>query len=88
MADSTDIAKGSFAVYPNPASNEIYVELDALSLQQNCSVALIDQLGREHFRKEHVGAGTSISQAHLPDGLYHILLIRGTEQTAIKIGST
>lgn len=83
--DSSLMVSGTFKVYPNPTADEVFVHLDEISLQQNCSIVLIDQLGREHFRKEKVNARTRIALGHLPDGIYHILLWRGAEKSAVKI---
>ncbi len=84
LSDSSTVA-GNFTVYPNPTSNEVFVELDALSLLQKCTILLVDQLGREHFRKERPGARTAIELSHLPDGLYYILLWRNEQKSTVKI---
>lgn len=85
LPDSSNVIAGSFNVYPNPAAGQVFVQLDAISLQQPCTITLLDQLGREHFRKEHAEASTVISLDNLPDGLYYIILWRGEQKNTVKI---
>lgn len=82
---SQNVHQGGFSVFPNPTSDEVFVQLDVLSLQQSCTLVLLDVLGREHFRRADVGARTTIPLVQLPDGIYHVVLWRGQQKDAVKI---
>ncbi|PSK95067.1 T9SS type A sorting domain-containing protein [Taibaiella chishuiensis] len=76
---------GTFRVYPNPAGNFVTLYLDFVSLQQKCTVVLMDQSGREHFRKQAATATTEIPLAKLADGMYYVILFRDNQKDVVRV---
>jgi len=60
-------------VYPNPASTQVTVELDALP--PNAQLLLRDALGREVHRQRIAGHYTTLQLQHLPNGCYNLEIL-------------
>lgn len=80
-----DIRIGSFSVFPNPSSNLVNVTFDQVSLGSTCMVTLLDQLGKEHYRKTVEASTLTIPIGHLADGVYHLVVLRGSRKDVVKI---
>ncbi|NJB87476.1 pectin methylesterase-like acyl-CoA thioesterase [Lewinella marina] len=74
----------ALAVYPNPATNQVSVELSDGYLGV-VTVSVVDALGRQilhrNRNKEDQVLRTELSVADLPHGLYHLLIRQGDCQT-------
>lgn len=85
LAGGDNNKAGAFRVYPNPAGNVATLYLDFISLQQKCTVVLMDQSGREHFRKQASSANTEIPLAKLADGMYYLILFRDNQKDVVRV---
>ena len=65
------IRSNDVGVYPNPASTEVYFDLE--NLDPNSTIELFDPLGRRLWSRPAVES-KSISVENLPAGLYHALI--------------
>lgn len=75
----------SFKVYPNPSNDNFNIAIDASMLQMGCEISLTDQLGRVHYQQKAVSAITTISTAHLADGVYYVILNYGSQKSTVKL---
>lgn len=75
----------SFNVFPNPVSDILNVEVAHAQLDHNCLILLLDQYGREHFRVAPTQRKTTISIAHLADGVYYVVVFYDGKKAYRKI---
>lgn len=74
-----------FNVYPNPSNDNFNIAIDANMLEIGCEISLTDQLGRVHHQQKAATAITTISTAHLADGVYYITLNYGSQKSTVKL---
>jgi len=67
-------------VYPNPASANVIVELERVSVRSE--LVLRDALGRTVLRQRVSGTNASLSIQHLSDGIYSMQLLVGNAPVA------
>lgn len=67
---------------PNPVQDEVLVSFDKDAAQADV-IAILDASGREVMRQRSSSASTSLQVAHLANGTYTVLALRGGE----RIGS-
>ena len=79
------ITTASFQVYPNPSNDNFNVAIDAAILNASCEITLTDQLGRVHYQQKAKTALTTISTAHLADGVYYIILNYSGKKSTVKL---
>lgn len=78
------IFHNSISVYPNPATSDINIRIDAVNSTTNASLVVSDILGRDILLKDvsvEIGANTfttSINQ--LPSGIYYCRLVNASGQ--------
>ena len=68
-SDIFDISKNNIQIYPNPASEELFINLNSISF---CNIEIIDILGRLLIRQEHVNNSLSIKTIEFSKGTYFI----------------
>jgi hypothetical protein len=76
---------GKFEVYPNPSNDIVYIQLDGISLKEQCSYILTDATGKVLGQSNITGAITSLKLASFADGTYFVILKRGLQVNTIKI---
>jgi hypothetical protein len=79
---------GSVTIYPNPASDVIFVELDNSSASV-AELTLTDMMGLEiskvHFSKQGNSLGAELTVSHLAEGIYFLHIQSDTGITCKKI---
>lgn len=75
----------SFQVYPNPFETQIHIKLDALLLNEGCSLLLTDIAGKTLAYKQQVKETIStFSLEGYADGTYFVIVI-GSRRHTVKI---
>jgi hypothetical protein len=78
-------AKVQFNIYPNPANDEIHIELLNFSVNEDFAVYIFDPLGKElkriDFKKSSL---LTISVSDLKPGFYYIRLNNGFAKSFVK----
>ncbi|MCT4582369.1 MAG: T9SS type A sorting domain-containing protein [Flavobacteriales bacterium] len=71
----TEMSKVNFSIYPNPASDQLNVEVDL----KNVDVKIIDMLGKTVLTAVNVNNSTKINLMDLNNGIYFVsVLDKGT----------
>jgi hypothetical protein len=78
-------AKASFLLYPNPATNEVWLQLPTNMQQAIMQVELISPTGRLIYTSKAEGDFHKIELKHLPPGLYLIRLWDGESWLVEKV---
>ena len=78
-------AKASFLLYPNPATNEVWLQLPTNMQQAIMQVELISPTGRLIYTSKAEGEFHKIELKHLPPGLYLIRLWDGERWLVEKV---
>ncbi len=78
-------AKASFLLYPNPATNEVWLQLPTNMQQAIMQVELISPTGRLIYTSKAEGDFHKIELKHLPPGLYLIRLWDGERWLVEKV---
>ncbi|MBC6612471.1 discoidin domain-containing protein [Hymenobacter sp. BT507] len=76
-------AASSLAIYPNPTSGMLQVQLPAA--QQSSKVVLRNAQGQEVLRKTTNGPTFALDLSHLPAGIYWLTVAGAASQTAQKV---
>jgi PKD repeat protein len=83
-----DISKYSFSVYPNPANNEIYFQLD-LNNNRNFILELINETGMITSKKEFKNTGSNyffrLNIADISNGIYLLRITQDESAISKKI---
>lgn len=69
------VQEQAMRIYPNPASTQVTVELDALP--PNAQLLLRDALGREVLRRRLMGYATTVALHGLAEGAYMVEVQQG-----------
>jgi hypothetical protein len=75
-------------IYPNPASDKIYVETDNLSVSGNITIQIIDILGQVRYNDNSITTQNNIKQielANFENGLYFVKIISGNNVIIRKL---
>ena len=70
-----DVETRSFSIYPNPATNAFWIELNEQSI-----VSVYSASGQKMFEKQHISGRTEIDVSHLIPGLYLVDVITESNQ--------
>jgi hypothetical protein len=85
MAAIAGTATDAFAVYPNPTAGQVHISLDAQSLQAACSLSVATADGKILLRKAITSPLTTLSLAAYANGIYWVILHRGSRVNTVKI---
>lgn len=84
MTGTPDAEETPLKIYPNPASNILYVErVGALWSKGELTLELIDMTGKLHIRKQIGDMKVSLDISALPKGLY-LLRMTGSSRTVVR----
>jgi len=68
-----------YTLYPNPANNQVTLQLEGTSFDQ---INIYDGLGRQVLSQGgNTGQQTSIDVSQLPNGVYHVAVLSGSERS-------
>lgn len=79
-----EVAAGSLAVYPNPATNILTIDY-ADGIAGTTFVYLTDMHGRKVLEQHLTSIKTEIPIAHLPPGVYEVVITKGDEIKKVKL---
>jgi M6 family metalloprotease-like protein len=79
MLGTEDVFKNSLTIYPNPAKDVLFIELEG-----NYQVALLNAIGRVVFEKEAIGL-SSIDLNDFSEGVYFIKVEKEGRETIQKV---
>lgn len=82
VTSTIEWANTDFQLYPNPASQELFIQLDSFQ-GPNYRLQMVDLLGRVVLDKSLVRSSTRIPVAHLAPGMYMTLLY----QNGVPVGA-
>jgi hypothetical protein len=75
--------KPIFNIYPNPAQETLYVNLNSGSQNSNYAIEILDMLGRKVHESKQT-ASTPIDISTIENGLYFLIVSNGKEQSIQK----
>jgi hypothetical protein len=78
----SDITKNKIQIYPNPASEEFFINLNSINFY---NIEIIDVVGRLLIRKEHVNNLIAIKTAKFSKGTYFIRIQTHSDIQTYKI---
>jgi hypothetical protein len=84
VATKLDCVKSPFTVYPNPVTDILNIN-NTNSQNENATVKLFDNNGRLIYDHKLVEGINTINTHRLPNGIYLLQLINGSEVQSIKI---
>lgn len=76
----------SFAIYPNPASEKITVQLNETSSGFGGNISIYSLSGQELIRGYASGPKTDFNVSALPAGVYFVKIISNDQNTPVKVG--
>lgn len=73
-ANESSLIPKDYKVYPNPASNEVMINLDGVEFNSDVVIKLIDVTGKVFISEKfpHIGKPHTLSVADMPLGLYFL----------------
>ena len=72
MATSVEAVGVNFAMYPNPANDQVVIEFSG---GHSASLRIQDAAGREVYTMTNVQSRHVVSTTGLADGLYHVVVM-------------
>jgi hypothetical protein len=64
----------NYSIYPNPATNVLYVQLNDIKGNEVAGIRIFDMVGKEVYRAEHNTRMTTIKTSNWAKGVYSIML--------------
>jgi len=74
-------SSNSISVYPNPADDKINIEFKDFSMQKECYVKILDEMGREVFAQKMKDSEFSMNMSGNSAGLYTVKVVDGDGNT-------
>jgi hypothetical protein len=82
------IGEKSIVVYPNPAREEVNVEISGYDENLKGSITLFDQGGRMLINNTQISIRNTFNLSRYPNGIYFMLIQIGTNRTNYTIVKT
>lgn len=79
------IEGGDLLIYPNPASDVVYLSIPSFNANQNYYLNLYDETGRLVYQDQLMATNQSIHTGKLKRGIYHLELVTDNEIITRKI---
>lgn len=79
------LGEKSIVVYPNPASEEVNVEITGYDENLDGSISLIDQGGRLLINQQHLSVRNTFNLTQYSQGVYFMIIRIGTNQSKYTI---
>ncbi|MBL8005294.1 MAG: T9SS type A sorting domain-containing protein [Candidatus Kapabacteria bacterium] len=69
----------SISLHPNPANGTVSIQWNS-PFNNHYDISILDYIGRTVLEKQQITSNITLSTGHLPIGLYHVIIRRGSNR--------